>query len=123
MVREHLEAINHNEAIQYLNEIIQNKENISEWQIRQIHALVLKKIDQTNAGVYRKENVLISGAGHTPPDYIHVPDKMKNLLECYEKKWKPLHPAERAALLHIDFVGIHPFTDGNGRTSRPASKF
>lgn len=122
-VKEHLEAINHHEAIQYLHEMIQNKETISEWQIKQIHSLVLKKIDQINAGVYRKENVLISGAEHIPPDYIHVPDKMQNLLERYEKKWKPLHPAERAALLHIDFVGIHPFVDGNGRTSRLLQNF
>ena len=122
-VKEHLEAINHHEAIKYLNEIIQNKENINEWQIKQIHALVLKKIDQANAGVYRRENVLISGAEHAPPDHIHVSDKMKNLIECYEKKWKSLHPAERAALLHIDFVGIHPFVDGNGRTSRLLQNF
>ena len=122
-VKEHLEAINHHEAIKYLNEIIKNKENISEWQIRQIHALVLKKIDQMNAGVYRKENVLISGAEHTPPDYIHVPDKMKNLIKCYQNQWKSLHPAKRGALLHIDFVEIHPFVDGNGRTSRLLQNF
>lgn len=122
-VKEHLEVINHHEAIQYLNEIIQNKENISEWQIRQIHSLVLKKIDQAGAGVYRKENVLISGAEHTPPDYIHVPNEMKNLIKCYQEQWNSLHPTERAALLHIDFVKIHPFVDGNGRTSRLLQNF
>ncbi|MCZ0933455.1 MAG: HsdR family type I site-specific deoxyribonuclease [Oligoflexia bacterium] len=122
-VKEHLEAINHNKAIQYLNELIQNKENISEWQIRQIHSLVLKKIDSDNAGVYRKENVLISGAKHTPPDCILVPDEMKKLLDRYQNKWKALHPSERAALLHSNFVKIHPFVDGNGRTARLLQNF
>ena len=122
-VQEHLEAINHKEAIQYLYEIIKSKEKLSEWQIRQIHAFILKKIDPKNAGVYRKENVFISGAKHTPPDPIHVPEEMKNLLNCYKTKWKNLHPLERASLLHIDFVKIHPFTDGNGRTSRLLQNF
>lgn len=54
-VIEHLEAINHHEAIQYLYKIVANKENISEWHIRQIHSLILKKIDSKNAGAYRKE--------------------------------------------------------------------
>ena len=122
-LKEHLEAINHKSAIQYLYEMIQNKENISEWQIKQIHFLVLKKIDQANAGIYRKENVFISGAEHTPPDYTIVSDKMKNLIKCYQEKWNLLHPSERAALLHIDLVKIHPFVDGNGRTSRLLQNF
>ena len=54
-VKEHLEAINHNTAVQYLNDIIYKKEELSEWQIKQIHFLVLKQIDSKNAGVYRKE--------------------------------------------------------------------
>ena len=122
-LKEHLEAINHKKAIQYLNELVTEQENLSEWQIKQIHALVLKKIDQANAGLYRKENVLISGAKHTPPDYIHVPDEMKNLLTRYQEEWKDLHPLERASLLHIEFVKIHPFVDGNGRTSRLLQNF
>lgn len=117
-VVEHLEAINHNEAIHYLEEIVQGGEELSEWQIKNIHAIVLKNIDPDNAGIYRKENVVISGADHTPPDYTIVPDQMQELITHYENEWKNLHPAERAALLHCEFVRIHPFVDGNGRTSR-----
>ena len=117
-VKEHLEVLNHSEAIQYLDEIVSSKENLSEWEIKQIHSLVLKKIDQKNAGVYRNENVLISGAKHTPPEHFLVSDQMKDLLIRYQKEWKNLHPLERASLLHIEFVKIHPFIDGNGRTSR-----
>jgi len=122
-VQEHLEATNHNEAIQYLYKIIQNKENLNESQIRKIHSLILKKIDQINAGVYRKENVLISGAKHIPPNYTQVPNEMKKFINRYEKQWKSLHPVERSALLHVDFVKIHPFVDGNGRTSRLLQNF
>ncbi len=122
-VTEHLEAINHNEAIQYLYKLVTDKENISEWQIRQIHSLVLKKIDPKNAGAYRKENVFISGAEHTPIDYTIVPDQMKKLITYFLEKWKHLHPAERSALLHIEFVKIHPFVDGNGRTARLLQNF
>lgn len=122
-LREHLEAVNHGAAVQYLNEIIAGGEEISEWQIRTIHSLVLKGIDQKGAGAYRKENVFISGARHVPPDHILVPDEMKALILRFQKKWAPLHPAERAALLHIDFVKIHPFADGNGRTARLLQNF
>lgn len=122
-VKEHLEAINHNEAIGYLEEIVQGGETLSEWQIKNIHAIVLKNIDATNAGVYRKENVVISGADHTPPDFTVVPDQMEDLIAHYQKDWNDLHPAERAALLHIDFVKIHPFVDGNGRTARLLQNF
>ena len=99
------------------------KEGFSESQIKQIHFLVLKKIDQKNAGVYRNENVFIAGAKHTPPDYVLVPHQMKDLLICYQKEWKSLHPLERASLLHIEFVKIHPVVDGNGRTSRLLQNF
>ena len=122
-VREHLEAVSHSAAIQHLNEIVSAGEEVSEWQIRQIHSLVLKGIDQKSAGAYRKENVFISGAEHVPPDYILVPDEMKSLILRFQKKWAPLHPAERAALLHIDFVKAHPFADGNGRTARLLQNF
>ncbi len=122
-IREHLEVINHSEAIQYLSEIVQQKESLSEWQIKQIHFIVLKQIDQNNAGVYRKENVLISGAEHKPPDYTLVPDEMQRLMKSYHNKWNLLYSVERASLLHSGFVKIHPFVDGNGRTARLLQNF
>jgi len=67
-LKEHFEVINHEQAILYIEDIVDKKEPLTEWQIRNIHALILKNIDDRNAGVYRKENVLISGATHIPPD-------------------------------------------------------
>lgn len=117
-LREHLEVINHREAIVYIEEIVQKNEPLSEWQIRNIHRLVLSKIDDENAGVYRKENVRIAGAKHIPPNFYELAGEMQGLMAWYEGEGSSLHPVERAAQLHIKFVGIHPFVDGNGRTSR-----
>ncbi|MEN9464394.1 MAG: hypothetical protein RL217_575 [Pseudomonadota bacterium] len=117
-LREHFEAINHRDAILYVEELVKKQETLSEWHIKQLHSLVLKNIDQDNAGQYRKVNVLISGATHTPPDFLLVPEQMQAMMAWYQNEAKQLHPVERAARLHGELVKIHPFTDGNGRTSR-----
>jgi len=115
---EHLEAINHKAAILFLESIIQKKENLSERNIKNIHQLILKNIDNSNAGKYRQENVLISSAKHIPPSHFAVPEMMQRLIHEYQTEWSGYHPVVRAALLHGEFVKIHPFIDGNGRTAR-----
>ncbi|WP_062057397.1 Fic family protein [Cellvibrio sp. OA-2007] len=114
-LREHFEAINHRDAILFVEELVRQREALSEWQIRNIHQLILKNIDEQNAGRYRNLNVLISGATHTPPDHLLVPERMASFISGLNLD---LHPVEYAARVHVDFVGIHPFVDGNGRTSR-----
>ena len=69
-MREHFEAINHRDAIAYVESLVQNQEALTEWDIRNIHQLVLKNIDNDNAGRYRNVNVVIAGANHTPPDFL-----------------------------------------------------
>lgn len=115
-MREHFEAINHREAIFYVEGLLKDEEVLGEPQIKSLHQLVLKNIDDQNAGAYRQQNVVISGASHTPVDHLHVPAAMKDLLVCCQSFSG--HPVERAARLHADFVKIHPFVDGNGRTGR-----
>ena len=116
-IKEHLEVINHEKAILYLNDLVKEKKPITEWNIKSIHQLVLKDIDDENAGRYRKENVTIKGATYIPPDYLKVPELMEKLVLSYEN-WNEFHPIIQAALLHGELVKIHPFVDGNGRTSR-----
>ena len=120
---EHLEVINHREAILFIEALIAKKEPLSEWNIRNIHSLILKEIDNANAGKYRNENVLISGAKHIPPKFYEVGDLMQRLIAEYQNEWKAFHPVVRATLLHGEFVKIHPFIDGNGRTSRLLMNF
>ena len=98
-LREHLEAINHNEAIAFIKDIAQGEEPITERTILQIHALILRGIDRQNAGRYRTVPVLISGSRR-------------------EMESEDIHPVDIAAYLHDELVRIHPFIDGNGRTSR-----
>ena len=116
-IKEHLEAINHEKAILFLDDLVKDNEPISEWNIKNIHQLILKDIDNENAGRYRKENVTIKGATHIPPDYLKVPELMEKLILTYNT-WNEYHPIIQAALLHGELVKIHPFVDGNGRTSR-----
>ncbi len=117
-MREHLEVINHRDAIAYVEEIVQKNDSLSEWQIKNLHRLVLKGIDDEYAGVYRDQQVFIAGAKHTPPAPVLIKEKMEQLMAWYQQEAPHLHPVKRGALLHAIFVGIHPFIDGNGRTSR-----
>lgn len=117
-MREHFEVINHREAIYFVEELMQKNEPLSEWQIKSIHQLILKNIDDSHTGVYRKTNVLISGAEHVPPDVLHVESEMAQFIDWYKNVASSLHPVELAARVHADFVKIHPFVDGNGRACR-----
>ena len=116
-IKEHLEAINHEKAILYLDESVKDENPITEWNIKNIHQLILKDIDNENAGRYRKENVTIKGTIHIPPDYLKIPELIEKLILTYNT-WSGYHPIIRASLLHGELVKIHPFIDGNGRTSR-----
>lgn len=118
-LREHFEVINHKEAVLYVEELIANKEPLTEHVIKQLHYLVLKNIRDRDAGKYHDINVFISGSKHVPPMNSLVPPRMRELIDwLYSEEAKDLHPVERAARFHHDFVYIHPFIDGNGRTGR-----
>lgn len=117
-VVEHLETINHKEAILFIEDLISDEEQLTEWNLKNIHTLILKEIDNDNSGKYRKENVLISGAKHIPPKYYELDCLMQKLIKEYQKEWHEYHPVIKATLLHGEFVKIHPFIDGNGRTAR-----
>lgn len=117
-VKEHLEALNHREAIYLLEDIVKSNEPFSERVIKNLHGIILRGIDQSNAGIYRKTKVLISGAIYMPPDPIFVGEQMKEMMNWYQNEAQNLHPVKRAAILHSIFVKIHPFIDGNGRTAR-----
>ncbi len=118
-MREHLEAINHNEAIAFIKEIAQEKEAVSERTILQIHALILRSINRENAGRYRTVPILISGSRHTPPQPYLVEKLMEEFMHHYkELEAQGEHPIHIAAYLHDELVRIHPFIDGNGRTAR-----
>jgi len=117
-IREHLEAINHKEAINFVEDMVDASAELNQWNIKNMHQLVLKGIADRIAGKYRQVNVRIVGASHTPPDHLHVGGHMAALEQWYKGEAQQMHAIERAAHLHTRFVEIHPFEDGNGRTAR-----
>ena len=117
-MREHLEAINHAEAIDYIKEVAKQDIGISQRTIKEIHALVLHGIDRENAGSYRTVPV-ISGSTHVPPQPYLLEKLMEDFMLAFQRMEKEnVHPVIIAAYLHNELVRIHPFIDGNGRTSR-----
>lgn len=117
-VQEHLEAINHSEAVEFIIDLAQNKTGITEYVLKQLHGLVLRGIDKNNAGKYRSVNVMISGSSHKPPQPFMLGKLMEDYFLFYELNKGTMHPVLLAAEMHERLVTIHPFIDGNGRTSR-----
>ena len=117
-LNEHLEAINHQHAIEYIKELATENQTVTERDLLQIHQLILQGIDNQHAGKYRNVQVLISGAKHIPPQPYIVPKQMEELFIWYNENKDHLHPIELSAEMHERLVTIHPFIDGNGRTSR-----
>ena len=106
-MREHLEAINHSEAIDYIKDIAKKDIEISERTIKEIH------------GKYRTVPVMISGSTHMPPQPYLIQKQMEDFVIKYQQmEEEKVHPVLIAAYLHDELVRIHPFIDGNGRTSR-----
>lgn len=122
-MREHLEAINHAEAVDFVADMMVGKEDISKRNLLEIHRLVLKSIDNENSGRYRSVPVRITGSEHTPPQPYLIDKMMEDFFIHYEKQKRILHPILLAAEMHERLVTIHPFVDGNGRTSRLLMNF
>ena len=115
-LRDHFEAINHKEAILFVEDSL--KEEISEALIKKLNGLVLDKIYEEEKGRYRTTNVMILGAIKSPPQAEKVPRMMNNFVEYATKNSDNLNAIEMAAAIHYKLVEIHPFVDGNGRTAR-----
>lgn len=114
-LKDHMEAVGHKEAFEYVSKLVKDKPPISERLIKQIHYLVLadKKEDR---GIYRRIPVRIMGAHHEPVQPYLIEPKMQQLLQDYAESTE--HIVTKLARFHIEFEGIHPFIDGNGRTGR-----
>ena len=116
-MKDHLEAIGHKEAFDFVTELADKDAPLTESVIKQIHTLVLMH-DRQNSGIYRSIPVTISGAVHTPPQPYLVSPQMERLIADYQKLKTERHIIEAAAEFHLRFEGVHPFIDGNGRTGR-----
>jgi Fic family protein len=117
-LNEHFEAINHQDAIGFIEALVHAQYKLNAPDILRVHALVLQRIEKEFAGRYRTSGVRISGANFVPPNALKVHEYMDELIDWVNKETKKLHPVVMASLFHHRFVWIHPFFDGNGRTVR-----
>ena len=116
-ITEHLEAINHAKAIDFIKELVkQKKETICLDDILSIHRIILQGIDPIHAGIFRTVMVRILGSNNVFPNYLKVPILMTEFMLWLTTTQD--HPVEIAAMAHFKLVSIHPFVDGNGRTAR-----
>ncbi len=115
-LREIYEAVNHRKAYRYVKDCISKGMPLDEKILKDIHAMLMENI--MVGGVYRDVQVYISGARHMPPPPSLMYQQVKNFYADLQWKGKELNQIELAAWTHAEFVKIHPFRDGNGRTSR-----
>jgi len=116
-LKDHLEAVGHRDAFLYVQDIATKGEPISETIIKNIHALVLMNRPD-DKGVYRRIPVRIMGAYTEPVQPYMIESKMAELIVANARREKTMNLVERIARFHLEFEGIHPFIDGNGRTGR-----
>ena len=114
-LKDHMEVVGHKEAFDFVSELVKDNVPISEGIIKQIHYLVLAD-KREDRGVYRRVPVRIMGAQHEPVQPYLIEPKMEQLL--YDFAASTEHIVTKLARFHIEFEGIHPFIDGNGRTGR-----
>lgn len=116
-LKDHLEAVGHRDAFLYAQDIADKDMPLSESVIKNIHALVLMNRPE-DKGVFRHISVKIMGAYTEPVQPYLIEPKMTELLAANEERKVSMHDIERIARFHLEFEGIHPFIDGNGRTGR-----
>lgn len=115
-LRELYEVINHKNAYRYVKACIEQGEPLSEKIVKEIHARLMEHI--LVGGIYRNVDVYISGAQHTPPSPNEMYQQVKTFYADLTIKKEEMNSLAYAAWTHAEFVRIHPFPDGNGRTAR-----
>ncbi len=116
-LKDHFETIGHSEAFNFMYTLLKKK-NITENDIRSLHRFFYYRIDNKNAGIYRKVTAYITGSKFPLPKPENIPELMSELTIKLNDLKKQLHPVDFSAIAHKEFVFIHPFIDGNGRIAR-----
>lgn len=118
-IKDYYEAAGHAQAYDYMLSVARTEQiDITEDIIKKLHYLFCHKLDQDEAGQYRKIQVYISGTEYLPPKAEEVPHLMEHFINQMQSSKRLMHPIEFAAICHKRLVDIHPFKDGNGRTAR-----
>ncbi|MCJ7804504.1 Fic family protein [Patescibacteria group bacterium] len=119
-LKDQLEAVNHAEALEFIKALAKERKShqfITEKDIKAIHKIILKGINDQGAGKYRQTEVFIKGADVEFPSAHKVPYLMMEFIQWLEDQ-QGKHAVRVASEAHFKLVSIHPFVDGNGRTAR-----
>lgn len=114
-LREIYEVVNHKKAFHFVKKCIADGKPLDENIVKDIHAMLMENI--LTGGIYRTVDVRISGAKHKPPVPGEMYQQIKNFYADMPYRAES-NAVEFAAWTHAEFVKIHPYVDGNGRTSR-----
>ncbi len=117
-LREHFEAVNHQDAIGYIESLVSPTYLLTSRDVLDVHGMVLQRIEKEFAGRYRTAGVRIAGANFVPPNALRVNEFMDELIDWFNNEQLDLNPIIKVAIFHHRFVWIHSFFDGNGRTIR-----
>jgi Fic family protein len=117
-MREHLEVVNHHAAVRLMRKMVADDQAVDVKAFLKLHSLILRTIDDKNAGFFRDVRVGIRGTNKIFPNPAKVPYLIEELFTEFQSDIVTLHPILASAKLHHRLVHIHPFADGNGRTSR-----
>ena len=118
-VQEHNEVLGLDAALRYINQTLVDRiqGHITMQDILEIHKRVIGYVDPIEAGIFRQTQVFVGD--YIPPQPSDIILLMKRFLNWLnDPNTLIMHPVRMAALAHYKLVYIHPFSDGNGRTSR-----
>jgi len=116
-LRDTFEALGHSLAYDYMFGLL-GERRITVEDIKTLHRLFFKSIDEARAGVWRNVSIIVTGTEHKFPVPSELDGLMADLGRWIESERDDMHPVRFAAMLHLKFVTIHPFIDGNGRVAR-----
>lgn len=116
-LRDTYEAIGHGKAYDHMFSLL-TSDAITLDDIQTLHRLFYQQIEPEQAGKWRTVPIMVSGTDFVFPSPSEVNARMIELEKWIAAERDRYHPVEFAALLHLKFVTIHPFIDGNGRTAR-----
>ncbi|MGC4104894.1 MAG: Fic family protein [Thermomicrobiales bacterium] len=117
-LREHLEARDHAIAWDYATDVLESRPSIEATDLLELHRRILYSTNHHEAGFFRRGAVRVAGSQTVFPNPLKVPDLIDRLIDDINHRPVDMHPVVHAALMHLDFVKVHPFVDGNGRTAR-----
>jgi Fic family protein len=123
------EILNYNNALLFLNGLISKPKPVTNAFICGIQSMVTDGlIEKKNIGTYREDPVVVNDPrkrkiAYIPPNATDVNPLMKELTDYLEKEYDTTDSLILAGVFHKQFVVIHPFMDGNGRTARLVTKY